>query len=58
MQKLNRHQVALWKTNALSDEEKNKWAVCLKMELMSSEESDGSDEDEEKASFTKRPIPW
>ena len=32
--------MALWKTNALSDEENNKWAVCLKMELMSSEESD------------------
>ena len=32
--------MALWKTNALSDEEKNKWAVCLKMELMSSEEND------------------
>ena len=59
VQKLKRRQVALWKTNALSDEEKNKWAVCLKMELMSSKESDGSDEeDEEKASFTKRPIPW
>ena len=43
--------MALWKTNSLSDEEKKKLAVCLKMELISSEESDGSDkEDEERAS--------
>ena len=54
-------QSALKKTTALTEEEKQKWAAVMTLEMMSSEESDaGSDDDgESKSTFIKHILlPW
>ena len=60
LQKLKTRQSALKKTTALTEEEKQKWAAVMTVEMMSSEESDaGSDDDGESMStFIKHPLPW
>ena len=59
LQKLKRRQTALFKTNALNQAQKEKWAPCIVAEMMSSEESDGDDNgDEESTVFVVRPLPW
>ena len=37
LQKLKRRQTALFKTNALNQAQKEKWAPCIVAEMMSSE---------------------
>ena len=53
-------KAALLKTSALTEEEKNKWAAVLTVEMMSSVESGaGSDSDDDSVStFIKHPLPW
>ena len=52
------------KTSAITEEEKKRWAAVMKLEMMSSEESDcdthsGSDnEDGVTSMFIKHPLPW
>ena len=52
------------KTSAITKEEKKRWAAVMKLEMMSSEESDcdthsGSDnEDGVTSMFIKHPLPW
>ena len=59
LQKLKRRQTTLFKTNALNQAQKEKWAPCIFAEMMSSEESDGDDNgDEESTVFVVRPLPW
>ena len=41
LQKLKRRWTALFKTNALNQAQREKWAPCIVAETMSSEESDG-----------------
>ena len=55
-QKLNIRKTMLAKSSVLTDEAKKKWKPALIPELMSSEESDDSDEGN--ASFTVHPILW
>ena len=45
----------MMKSSALSEETKKKWKPAFVPELISSEESDGTDDD---ASFTIRPLVW
>ena len=52
IQKLISRQVALQKSSATSEQDKEKWRECLIEELISSEDSD------EDGSFLVRPLPW
>ena len=52
IQKLISRQVALQKSSATSEQDKEKWRECLIEELISSEESD------EDGSFLVRLLPW
>ena len=46
----------MMKSTALNEESKRKWKAVFIPELMSSEESDGSEDGD--ASFTVRPLVW
>ena len=47
------------KTNALTEDEKQKWTVVMNMEMMSSEGSDAaSGDDENICVFVKHPLAW
>ena len=58
IQKLQRRQATFYKTNALTKEQKDKWAPCVVMEMMSSEDSGEGSDEENTSKFMVRSLPW
>lgn len=46
----------MFKLQNMSQESKNKWGECLKIDFMSSEDS--GEEGKQSPSFVTRPLPW
>jgi len=58
LQKLKNRKAALLKTSALTGEEKKKWEVVMRLDVMSSEESDSGSDSDGQNMFIKHPLPW